>query len=167
MDQLNNGVSSFSNFEQELLKENPLAYMNLFRHYEVMDYVSMTNHMWSGFNLLGNLAAWRRIPADIQGIIDVKNGGFSGWRLEYGGGQDPEQRRTVATEAQNRIGDEVDRPVLFGDVNGDGRDEACRFTGDRFVCGVYAVSGGVPTDTIEIVFGQPGDIPLLGDLDAF
>src|SRR5215208_4970691 len=28
---------------------------------------------------------------DIQGIIDVKNGGFTGWRLEYGAGPDPEQ----------------------------------------------------------------------------
>ena len=27
-------------------QENPLAYMDLFRHYEVMKYVSMTNHMW-------------------------------------------------------------------------------------------------------------------------
>lgn len=57
--------------------------------------------------------------------------------------------------------------TLFGDVNGDGRDEACRFTGERFVCGVYPVSGGVPVERIEIVFGKPGDIPLLGDLDAF
>jgi hypothetical protein len=58
-------------------------------------------------------------------------------------------------------------PTLFGDVNGDGRDEACRFTGDRFVCGVYPAKGGVPLQTIEIIFGQPGDIPVLGELDAF
>jgi hypothetical protein len=60
--------------------------------------------------------------------------------------------------------------TLLGDVNGDGRDEACRFTGDRFVCGVYPATpaaGGAPTSILEIVFGQPGDLPLLGDLDAF
>jgi tripartite ATP-independent transporter DctP family solute receptor len=51
-------------------QENPLAYMDLFRHYEVMKYVSMTNHMWSGFNMLANLAAWRRLPADVQGAIE-------------------------------------------------------------------------------------------------
>jgi penicillin-binding protein 1C len=27
----------------------------------------------------------------ISGIIDVKNGGFTGWRLEYGAGEDPSQ----------------------------------------------------------------------------
>lgn len=58
-------------------------------------------------------------------------------------------------------------PTLFGDVNGDGRDEACRFTGDRFLCGVYPPGGGAPVQRIEIVFGQAGDVPLLGDLDAF
>jgi tripartite ATP-independent transporter DctP family solute receptor len=50
-------------------QENPLAYMQLFRHYEVMKYVSMTNHMWSGFNLIANLAAWRRLPDDLQALI--------------------------------------------------------------------------------------------------
>src|SRR5438034_6694418 len=33
-------------------QENPLALMELFKLDEVVKYVSMTNHMWSGFNLL-------------------------------------------------------------------------------------------------------------------
>jgi hypothetical protein len=33
---------------------------------------------------------------DIQGVIDVKNGGFTGWRLEYGAGQDPQQWNPLA-----------------------------------------------------------------------
>lgn len=52
-------------------QENPLAYMHSFRHYEVMQYVSMTNHMWSGFNLIANQAAWRRLPRDVQTLIDT------------------------------------------------------------------------------------------------
>jgi TRAP-type transport system periplasmic protein len=51
-------------------QENPLAYMELFRHYEVMKYVSMTNHMWSGFNLIAHLPTWNRLPRDIQAAID-------------------------------------------------------------------------------------------------
>jgi tripartite ATP-independent transporter DctP family solute receptor len=51
-------------------QENPLAYMNLFKHYEVMQYVSMTNHMWSGFNMMANQAAWNTIPTDIQAVIE-------------------------------------------------------------------------------------------------
>jgi tripartite ATP-independent transporter DctP family solute receptor len=51
-------------------QENPLAYMNLFKHYEVMKYVSITNHMWSGFNMLAHLPTWKRLPSDIQAVIE-------------------------------------------------------------------------------------------------
>jgi tripartite ATP-independent transporter DctP family solute receptor len=51
-------------------QENPLAYMDFFKHYEVMKYVSMTNHMWSGFNMLANQAAWNTLPADIRTSIE-------------------------------------------------------------------------------------------------
>jgi tripartite ATP-independent transporter DctP family solute receptor len=51
-------------------QENPLGYMNLFRHYEVMKFISLTSHMWSGFNMLANQAAWRRLPADIRTAIE-------------------------------------------------------------------------------------------------
>ena len=30
----------------------------------------MTSHMWSGFNLLAHLPTWRRLPSDIQAIIE-------------------------------------------------------------------------------------------------
>jgi tripartite ATP-independent transporter DctP family solute receptor len=53
-------------------QENPLAYMDFFKHYEVMKYCSMTNHMWSGFNMLANKGAWDRLPADIRTSI-VRN----------------------------------------------------------------------------------------------
>lgn len=33
---------------------------------------------------------------DIQGVIDVKNGGFTGWRLEYGAGPDPQEWNVLA-----------------------------------------------------------------------
>jgi len=51
-------------------QENPLAYMYLFKHYEVMKFISMTNHMWSGFNMLAHQATWNRLPADVRGIIE-------------------------------------------------------------------------------------------------
>ena len=51
-------------------QENPLAYMDFFKHYEVMKYISMTNHMWSGFNMLANQAVWNKIPADIRASIE-------------------------------------------------------------------------------------------------
>ena len=51
-------------------QENPLAYMSLFKHYEVMKYVSITNHMWSGFNMLAHLPTWKRLPDGIKRVIE-------------------------------------------------------------------------------------------------
>jgi tripartite ATP-independent transporter DctP family solute receptor len=51
-------------------QENPLALVDLFKIYEVVKYVSMTSHMWSGFNLLAHLPTWSRLPADISPVIE-------------------------------------------------------------------------------------------------
>jgi tripartite ATP-independent transporter DctP family solute receptor len=51
-------------------QENPLALIDNFKLYEVVKYVSMTNHMWSGFNQLAHLPTWRRLPDDIRGAIE-------------------------------------------------------------------------------------------------
>lgn len=51
-------------------QENPLALMELFKLYEVVKYVSMTNHMWSGFNLLAHLPTWNRLPENLKAVID-------------------------------------------------------------------------------------------------
>ena len=51
-------------------QENPLALVDLFKLYEVVKYVSMTSHMWSGFNLLANQSAWTRLPGDLTAVID-------------------------------------------------------------------------------------------------
>lgn len=51
-------------------QENPLAVNEVFRLYEVQKHLAMTNHMWSGFNLMANGALWRRLPEDIQATIE-------------------------------------------------------------------------------------------------
>ena len=51
-------------------QENPLALVELFKLYEVTKYISMTNHMWSGFNLLAHLPTWRKVPANLQAVIE-------------------------------------------------------------------------------------------------
>jgi TRAP-type transport system periplasmic protein len=50
-------------------QENPLALVELFKLDEVVKYVSMTNHMWSGFNLIAHLPTWKRLPRDITASI--------------------------------------------------------------------------------------------------
>jgi len=51
-------------------QENPLTLAEQFKLYEVVKYVAMTDHMWSGFNLLAHLPTWQKVPADLQAVID-------------------------------------------------------------------------------------------------
>jgi TRAP-type C4-dicarboxylate transport system substrate-binding protein len=51
-------------------QENPLAVIEGFKLYDVVKYVSETNHIWSGFNLMAHLATWRRLPEDIRSVIE-------------------------------------------------------------------------------------------------
>jgi len=57
-------------------QENPLTLADQFKLYEVVKYVAMTDHMWSGFNLLAHLPTWQRIPADLQAVIDRNVGKY-------------------------------------------------------------------------------------------
>lgn len=50
-------------------QENPLVITEVNRLYEVSRHQSMTNHMWSGFNLLANLKFWNTLPEDIQQVV--------------------------------------------------------------------------------------------------
>ena len=50
-------------------QENPLAVVDGFRLYEAVRFVSMTNHIWSGFNLMAHLPTWQRLPQDIRNVI--------------------------------------------------------------------------------------------------
>jgi TRAP-type transport system periplasmic protein len=54
---------------QVTAQENPLAVIEGFKLYELLRYVSMTNHMWSGFNLMAHLPTWQRLPADVKDVI--------------------------------------------------------------------------------------------------
>jgi hypothetical protein len=48
------------------------------------------------FSNLNNTSVIIDTVVPIQGVIDVKNGGFTGWRLEYGAGQDPAEWNLLA-----------------------------------------------------------------------
>jgi TRAP-type transport system periplasmic protein len=51
-------------------QENPLVITEVNKLYEFTRYMSITNHSWAGFNLLANLGFWRKIPSDLQAVIE-------------------------------------------------------------------------------------------------
>jgi tripartite ATP-independent transporter DctP family solute receptor len=51
-------------------QENPYAIIDTSRLYEVQKYLSVTNHMWSAYHLLGNQDAWNALPAAVQTVVD-------------------------------------------------------------------------------------------------
>jgi tripartite ATP-independent transporter DctP family solute receptor len=52
------------------VQTDPLTIIELFKLYEVQKYVSITNHIWGGFNLIASLKKWQSLPADVRGIIE-------------------------------------------------------------------------------------------------
>ena len=100
-------------------QENPLALVDGFKLYEVVKYVSMTNHMWSGFNLLAHLPTWRRLPDDVRAIVDRNAAKYV--RL---------QRRDQEASNQRLRKDLAGRGLVFNDV------DAKKFRGQ--LSGVYA-----------------------------
>jgi tripartite ATP-independent transporter DctP family solute receptor len=51
--------------------ENPLAVTEVNRLYEVTSRIAMTGHVWSGFNLIANLAFWSSLRESEQAAIQA------------------------------------------------------------------------------------------------
>ena len=49
--------------------ELPLQVIDVGRIYEVQKYLSIDNHAWSNYYLLGNVEAWNALPPDLQEIV--------------------------------------------------------------------------------------------------
>lgn len=50
-------------------QENPYALIELMHFYEVQKYLSITNHMWSGYWFLMNQESYNSLPADLQDVV--------------------------------------------------------------------------------------------------
>jgi tripartite ATP-independent transporter DctP family solute receptor len=87
-------------------QENALAVVQASKLYEVQKYCSLSSHMWDGFWLLGNRAAWNKIPKNIQGIIS-KN--FNDYAIE--------QRKDVAALNSSLEGKLKSEGLAFNDVD--------------------------------------------------
>lgn len=51
-------------------QDDPLDDIELLKLYEVQKYASLTNHSWSGYNMLANLQRWQELPPDVQRSIE-------------------------------------------------------------------------------------------------
>jgi tripartite ATP-independent transporter DctP family solute receptor len=51
-------------------QENPLSQIDSGKFYEVQKYLSLTNHVWDGFWMVANGEAWKRLPPDIQAVVN-------------------------------------------------------------------------------------------------
>ncbi len=51
-------------------QENPLSITEALRLHEVTRHISLTSHMWSGFNLIASHHFWSSLPVDMQQIVE-------------------------------------------------------------------------------------------------
>ena len=57
-------------------QDDPWDVVELFKFYEAQKYASITDHSWSGYNLLASLNVWQRLPADAQRVIEANTKKF-------------------------------------------------------------------------------------------
>jgi tripartite ATP-independent transporter DctP family solute receptor len=50
-------------------QENPLVVIQQFGLYSAQRHLILSQHMWNGFQLIGNLDFWHRLPADLQDLV--------------------------------------------------------------------------------------------------
>ena len=50
-------------------QENPLAIIATTKLYEVQKSLSMTGHVWDGYQILGNRRAWEKLPQDLKHMV--------------------------------------------------------------------------------------------------
>ena len=53
--------------------ESPAAIIESGKFYEVLKYMNLTNHSWSGFWLIVNGDTWKSLPPDLQAAIERNN----------------------------------------------------------------------------------------------
>ncbi|OGU27831.1 MAG: hypothetical protein A3K13_11875, partial [Gemmatimonadetes bacterium RIFCSPLOWO2_12_FULL_68_9] len=57
-------------------QDDPWDVVELFKFYEVQKYGCVTDHSWSGYNLLAGLKVWQSLPADVQRVIEANTKKF-------------------------------------------------------------------------------------------
>ena len=58
-------------------QDDPLDVVELLKFYEVQKFVSMTDHSWSGYNMLTNLKVWQGLPANVRDVIESNTRKFA------------------------------------------------------------------------------------------
>lgn len=57
-------------------QDDPWDVVELFKLYEFQKYASVTEHSWSGYNLLASQKVWGGLPADVQRVIETNTKKF-------------------------------------------------------------------------------------------
>lgn len=52
-------------------QDDPWDVVELFKFYEVQKYASVTDHSWSGYNLLASQKVWQGLPTEVQRVIET------------------------------------------------------------------------------------------------
>jgi tripartite ATP-independent transporter DctP family solute receptor len=52
-------------------QDDPWDVVELFKFHEIQKYASVTDHSWSGYNMLASLKVWQSLPSDVQQVIEA------------------------------------------------------------------------------------------------
>ncbi len=95
-------------------QDDPWDVVELFKFYEVQKYASVTEHSWSGYNMLASMKVWQSLPADVQKVIETNTRKFVGLQRTDNDALNVELRRDL--EKKGMVFNEADkssfRPAL-------------------------------------------------------
>ena len=57
-------------------QDDPWDVVELFKFYEFQKYASVTDHSWSGYNMLASMKVWQGLPPDVQRVIETNTRKF-------------------------------------------------------------------------------------------
>jgi tripartite ATP-independent transporter DctP family solute receptor len=87
-------------------QDDPWDVVELFKLYEFQKYASVTEHSWSGYNLLASQKVWQGLPSDVQTIIETNTRKFVSL-----------QRADTDALNSDLRADLVKRGMIFNDVD--------------------------------------------------
>ncbi len=122
-------------------QENPLAIIATTKLYEVQKSLSLTGHVWDGYQILGNRRAWEKLPADLKAIVQRELGASGQQQRADVVGLSDSLRKTLA--AKGMTVREVDRGAF--------RDA---LRGTDYYKGWQGRFGGEAWSTLENVTGK-------------
>ena len=94
-------------------QENPAAHIYTARFFEVQKYISLTAHTYSAEPMLVSLAAWNKLPKDLQEKVQTAANESRDWQRDLCRKLENEFWDNIRASGKSEINDDVDKAAFM------------------------------------------------------